>query len=290
MFIKYEDINIGPKRLAVIEQANEIVDEYKAMGIDLTLRSLHYQFVSRDLYLNTQQNYKNLGDILNDGRLAGLVSWEAMEDRTRELETLPFWDDPANALDAITAQYRIDLWDNQPTRVEVWVEKDAVIGTIQGVCERNRVPYFACRGNVSTSELWKAGRRLQDYIEQGQDVVVLHLGDHDPSGIDMTRDNQRRLSLFAEEEIDVRRIALNMDQVRRYNPPPNPVKMTDSKADGYISKFGTKCWELDALEPRVMVKLIQDAIDDIRDADAWNDKLQQQTDERQALTDLKQYL
>lgn len=290
MLIQYENKNIRGARLRTIEQANEIITEYEALGIQLTLRSLHYQFVSRDLFANTQANYKNLGDTLNDGRLAGLVSWEALEDLTRELEDLAWWADTKSAQRAIAQQYRSDAWANQDTRIEVWIEKDAGVGTIQGVCERNRVPYFACRGNVSSSELWKAGRRFMDYFEGGQEVVVLHIGDLDPSGWDMTRDNERRLSLFAEQDVEVRRIALNIDQVRRYRPPPNPVKMTDSRADTFINLFGHECYELDALEPRVLVQLIQDQIDDIRDADAWETYLEEEREGREALAGLSQYL
>lgn len=286
MLIAYEQLSIGPKRMAVIEQANQIIAEYDAQGFVLTLRQLYYQFVARDLLANTQANYKNLGDILNDGRLAGLVSWRSMEDRTRNLESLPHWDSPKDIVAACATQFRTDMWDSQPTRVEVWVEKDALVGVIEGVCRENDVPYFACRGNTSSSELWRAGRRFLDYIDRGQDVVVLHLGDHDPNGIDMTRDNQRRLSLFAETDIEVRRIALNIEQVRHYRPPPNPVKLTDSRAKGYIDLFGAKCWELDALEPRVIAKLIQDEIDDIRDPDQWETAMVEQQAGRDALAEI----
>lgn len=286
MKIEYEALTIGPKRLAVIEQANQIIAEYEAQGFVLTLRQLYYQFVARDLLANTQANYKNLGDILNDGRLAGLVSWRSMEDRTRNLEALAHWTSPKDIVASCASQFRIDLWDQQPTRVEVWVEKDALVGVIEGVCEANDVPYFACRGNTSSSELWRAGRRFLDYIDRGQDVVVLHLGDHDPNGIDMTRDNQRRLSLFAETDIEVRRLALNIDQVRRYRPPPNPVKFTDSRAQGYAALYGAKCWELDALEPRVIAALIKEAIDDIRDADQWQSAMAEQQAGRDALAEI----
>lgn len=277
MYICYEKLNIGPKRLAVIEQANDIIAEYEAEGFTLTLRQLYYQFVSRDLLANTQQNYKNLGDILGDGRLAGLVSWKSMEDRGREETALAHWRSPRDIVEACADQYRIDLWADQPTRVVVRIEKDALAGVIDKVCADNDVPYVACKGNTSLSEAWAAGRRILDYREQhGQGTIVLYLGDLDPSGWDMTRDNERRLSMFAEEPVEVRRIALNIDQVRHYNPPPNPVKLTDSKAKSYINQFGRKCWELDALEPRVIARLIQNEIDSIRVAHLWEAAINRQ--------------
>ena len=92
--IKYKDFNFRPATLAIITKANEIIAEYSAQGFDLTLRQLYYQFVSRDIIPNTQKSYKNLGSVVNDGRLAGLIDWSAIVDRTRELRTLPHWSEP----------------------------------------------------------------------------------------------------------------------------------------------------------------------------------------------------
>ena len=76
---------------------------------------------------------------------------------------------------------------------------------------------FACRGYASQSEQWRAGKRLANYLRANQRVVILHLGDHDPSGIDMTRDNDDRLSMFARSSrVELKRVALNMDQVEQY--------------------------------------------------------------------------
>jgi len=84
--IAYKDKNFSPSTLAVIDQANEIIDEYQTDGLKLTLRQLYYQFVSRALIANKQSEYKRLGSIINDARLAGLVDWKAIEDRTRNLK------------------------------------------------------------------------------------------------------------------------------------------------------------------------------------------------------------
>ena len=111
--------------------------------------------------------------------------------------------------------------------------------------------------------------RLQRYRKGRQKPLVLHLGDHDPSGKDMTRDITDRLSEFSEGTIEVRRLALNMSQITQYHPPPNPAKITDSRAAGYIAEFGGESWELDALEPAVIATLIRDAVFTVRDVDKW---------------------
>lgn len=266
---------------ALIDQAVQICDEYADQGFKLTLRQLYYQFVARAIIPNNMQSYKRLGGVINDARLAGELDWDAIEDRTRNLETLPHWESPKEILEATARQFRFDRWENQPTRVEVWIEKEALVGVIEPICNQLRVPYFACRGYTSQSEAWGAGQRFQDYVRAGQDVVVLHLGDHDPSGIDMTRDNDERLAMFVDldqsldgnQTVRVRRLALNFDQVQKYKPPPNPAKLTDSRADSYIEKHGRSSWELDALEPKVIARLIQTNVEMYVDSDAWEESV-----------------
>ena len=254
----------------LIEMANIICAEYMADGYTLTLRQLYYQFVSRDIIKNSQKEYDRLGSVINDARLAGRIDWDAIEDRTRNLERLSTWDSPKDILRATAEQFRYDWWDSQPVRIEIWVEKEALAGVIERIANKYRLPWFACRGYCSQSEAWRAGQRFQEHNERGQPVKVLHLGDHDPSGIDMTRDNGARLDLFSEDgDVEVIRLALNINQVRQYSPPPNPAKLSDSRATGYINKFGDKSWELDALSPQVIDQIVSDEIETYIDTHAW---------------------
>ena len=267
--IKYEDKRFRPETLERIGLANEIIDEYEAQGYSLTLRQLYYQLVARDYIPNTERSYKNLGKTISDGRLAGLISWDAIVDRTRSLRDLPHWENPSDILEGCRDQYRREKWADQPMRIEVWIEKDALVGVIDRICRSLDVPYFSCRGYTSQSEMWSAAQRMIEYEGEGQDTLILHLGDHDPSGIDMTRDIQERLYMFgAGTTVD--RIALNMNQVRMYNPPPNPAKTTDARFDSYRRQFGDDSWELDALEPKVMTKLIQENVEKHLDVEAWS--------------------
>jgi hypothetical protein len=280
--IKYQDINLGPAKLEVVKQANAIIREYAGQGFDLTLRQLYYQFVARDLIPNKLQEYKRLGDIINDARLAGLVDWDAIVDRTRNLRDLPHWDDPPDIVTAVSQQFRIDKWATQPNRVEVWIEKDALVGVIEGVCQSMDVPFFSCRGYTSQSEMWVAAQRLRRYAKRGQVPVILHFGDHDPSGIDMTRDIQDRLRMFMGG-MEIRRLALNMNQVEQYEPPPNPAKLTDSRCAGYMEIHGDESWELDALEPSVLADLIRGEIESLQEPDAWQEALDEEIKGREQL-------
>jgi len=270
---KFIEKKFSPAHLALIADANAIIAEYRQQGFILTLRQLYYQFVARDKLANRQKEYKRLGGIINDARLGGLIDWDAIEDRTRHLRSPSAWDNPASIVEACASQFKMDLWRTQPVRFEVWIEKDALVGVIEPVCEELRLPFFACRGYSSQSEQYTAGKRLARYRRNGQRVVVLHLGDHDPSGLDMTRDNEDRLSMFAGGPIKVERLALNMPQVEEYGPPPNPAKATDARFAGYQAEHGDESWELDALEPSVIAALIRDHVTGEFDPDKWEEAL-----------------
>jgi hypothetical protein len=285
-FIKYADKRFSPDKLKLLGAANQIIEQYEARGYSLTLRQLYYQFVARGLFANKQENYNLLGDLISDGRIAGLVSWSAIEDRTRNLRGMRTYDNPAEAVREAHAAYRRDKWERQQWRPEVWVEKDALVGVIAHICNELGVNYFACRGYNSQSEQWRAGQRMAWYYQQGQRPIVFHLGDHDPSGIDMTRDNRDRLSMFTGVPVMVVRLALNMDQVEQYNPPPNPAKVSDSRAGKYIEEFGTSSWELDALEPEVIAALIRENVLRIRDNDLYLDVLRREKSEQDDLQDV----
>lgn len=261
MKIRYRDFRFKPSTLATIEKANEIIAEYAAQGFDLTLRQLYYQFVSRDLIPNTMRSYKALGGVVNDGRLAGLIDWGSIVDRTREVRRLPHWSSPAEIVAACASQFNVDRWAGQPYRPEVWIEKDALVGMFERTCSGLDVPLLSCRGYTSQSEMWGSAQRLRGYRAARQVPVILHFGDHDPSGRDMSRDITDRLELFTGGALRFERLALNMDQVEDYAPPPNPAKVTDSRAAAYIAEFGHESWELDALDPSVLDGLVRGAIE-----------------------------
>lgn len=265
MKLKYCDINFREKSLDLIRLINSVIEEYRSQGYELTLRQVYYQLVARGFIPNNERSYKNLGNLINDGRLAGLIDWYSIVDRTRNLLRNSHWETPESVIESAMYSYKLDKWEEQPNYVEVWVEKDALIGIVSQICKKLDVPHFSCRGYTSQSEMWSAAQR---FIYQGhkESRTIIHLGDHDPSGIDMTIDIQERMFLFGAD-VYVKRVALTMDQIEKYNPPPNPTKLSDARATSYISEFGYECWELDALEPKVITKLIENEVTALMDCD-----------------------
>jgi hypothetical protein len=261
--IQYKEINFRQSSLDLINLVNEVIDDYKAQGYELTLRQVYYQLVARGYIPNNERSYKNIGNLINDGRLAGLIDWYAITDRTRNLRGNSHWDTPADVIASAKYSYLLDKWAGQPNYVEVWVEKDALVDVVGQACRPLDVPYFSCRGYTSQSEMWVAARRFLRQCDREQRIII-HLGDHDPSGIDMTRDIQDRLEMFGADVI-VKRVALTMNQIDHYNPPPNPAKITDSRCGRYIAQYGHESWELDALEPKVITTLINQEVTMYRD-------------------------
>lgn len=293
VFIEYIPKNFGADRADKIHKANDIIEEYFAQGYDLTLRQLYYQFVARGYIENSQKSYNNLGNVISEARLAGLVPWNRITDRTRNVKGGGGYDSPAHLINSLRYYYRRNLWETQDTYVEVWVEKEALANVVERACGELNLPWFCCRGYVSQSEMYAASERFKG-AGAGKQTVIVHLGDHDPSGIDMTRDIEERVNMlltgdanwretYGSPWVEVNRIALNMHQVRLYNPPPNPAKTTDARFTSYEAKHGDESWELDALEPDTLTDLIKQEVDQYIDRDAWDAALERQREETSQL-------
>lgn len=282
----FVDKKFGKEALAIIDTAVQICEDYGRQGYDLSLRQLYYQFVSRDLLANTEANYKRLGNIISDARLAGMLDWDSIKDRGRETTTNSHWNSIGDIISDCASQYNIDLWEGQENYVELMVEKQALEGVLEPVCRRWDIGFTANKGYSSSSALYEAGKRLEDKADKGKYVHIIYLGDHDPSGIDMTRDVLERLELFSGYSVEVRRIALNMDQVYKYYPPENPAKITDSRAKNYIKEFGYSSWELDALEPKILVRLVETEIQSLIDIQLFEDRKTYRDSQRDLLQEI----
>ncbi|KKL63102.1 hypothetical protein LCGC14_2178420, partial [marine sediment metagenome] len=217
--ICYEDHKFTPENLEIVEYANTLIAEFAADGLALTLRQLYYRFIATsDIFPNTLLSYKRLGKIINDARLAGLVDWESIEDRGRKLIQYDHWEDPEGVMRDAAGWFQLDKWEGQQHRVEVWVEKQALEAVVGQAAEPLDCAYFACKGYTSQSEMWRAAQRFEEYVADGHEPVIIHLGDHDPSGIDMTRDIVERINDVFGVVVQVDRIALNMNQVEEHQP------------------------------------------------------------------------
>lgn len=277
----YKDFNFRADSLLLIEQMNAIIRDMQRQGYVLSVRQLYYQLVAGAIIPNTEQSYKRITGLCNDARLAGMMDWDAIEDRTREFIRRSSWSDPQELMGICSRTFHMDLWENQSERVFVIVEKEALVGVLQRTCHAHDVPLLAARGYPSRTVVREfCEQMVLPAFDAGQEVTVLHLGDHDPSGIDMSRDLEEWIGVFCRsdergEYINFERIALNMDQINSQRPPPNPAKSTDSRFKDYAKKFGQKSWELDALKPAFLNQLVETHINYHVDDEKWQERLEE---------------
>lgn len=266
------------QKLVVI---NKIIEEYSKQGYRLTLRQLYYQLVSRDIILNNLKEYAKLSKLLVQGRMAGIVDWDAIEDRIR-VPFIPYWvEDIADAVRDTVSQYRLDRMENQDVYIEVWVEKDALSGVLKRITSHYHINLMVNRGYSSCTAMHDASVRIKDKQDEKK-CYILYLGDHDPSGVDMVRDIKSRLEEFGAE-VEVERIALTQEQIKKYSPPPNPAKIKDPRAKDYIAKFGNTSWEVDALNPEILHKIIRKSVEELIDSEKFEEKLEQEKEDKKKL-------
>lgn len=277
---KYKDVKFTPESLRRIEQCNEAIERYQEAGLRLTLRQLYYQLVTINAIPNEERSYRNLSRLVSDARLAGLVDWDAIEDRLRRPSVLSEWRTPYDLVQDAIAVYRRPRWDGQENYVELWVEKDALAGVLKPICNDTHITLMVNRGYSSISAMYESAQRYIDH--EDKQTFLLYLGDHDPSGEDMVRDVADRLSIFGANP-QVEKIALTMDQVRQYNPPPNPAKITDSRSPKYIAEHGHYSWEVDAIPPDALSIIVRNSIDELIDHDEMRRVIRQEAKDKARL-------
>lgn len=286
MKIRYITKRTGPELLYIIEKANEILIDHKRQGFDLTLRQLYYQFIGQKVFpsswidekyniehnlpansMNTIKNYKRLGGIIDDARKCGLLDWEYLEDRARNIVNAgPFFTGPQDVLNTYQNGLVIDCRSTQNKYVEIWVEKDAAVQVVDKVSRRYGMPFLAARGYLSTSEAHAAALRFRLENHHNRSAHIIYLGDHDPSGFDMSRDLESRMTeLYRVEDFTMHRVALNLDQVRERNLPPDPAKTTDARCKAYIERFGNESWELDAVNVKDLQRILATRAEQLTD-------------------------
>jgi len=263
---QFKEVRFRKKTLELIDQVNAIIADYQDQDLRLTLRQAYYQLVSANLVPNTEKSYKKVGTAVSNGRLAGLIDWDAIEDRVRQPKVQAEWDSLEELVEDALQSFRLPRLSGQRTYAELWVEKDALAGVLSPIANEYHVTLMVNRGYSSQSAMYEAAQRIEACMDdyECEEAVVFYLGDLDPSGEDMVRDIGARLSLFGCMA-EVEKIALTIDQVREYNLPPNPAKLTDTRAAAFIAKYGTESWEVDALPPAVLQQVIRESLDDALD-------------------------
>ena len=267
----------------ITDNSLEIIERYEK-GM-LTIRALHYQLVSVGM-TNSLSHYKRVVSAMIDARWDGLVDFDTFSDHDREMigetkyeQTILNYeiDRGKENIKAWMEFYFKNRWENQPYYPEVFIEKKALQGVFGSVCSENYVTLGACKGYPSLTFLNEATDRFNEAVLNGKKPVILYFGDYDPSGEDIPRSIEENIKRLGCEEIEVKRFALMEHQVIEWKLPPAPAKEGDSRTANW---GGLGQVELDAIEPKKLQKLCQNAIDEYFDYDLYSELKEVETVER----------
>ncbi len=274
-----------------------IIEDFMNQKITLTNRQLYYQLVASELIPNATEIYKRICEFLTDARYGGYIDWDAIEDRGRPRQMHAEWDNVKDFVNDAIQSYRLRRWSDQEYYVELYTEKQSSESILAPIADRYHISFSYNKGYSGAAPFYDLSKRIFRKISGGKDVVLLYAGDHDPSGIDMVRDIKERITEFltkGDDGYDVSAVemffhvvplALNMEQIRQYNPPPNPAKISDPRARKYVEQFGNVSWELDALRPEVLTDIIERGIQRFMDVYKYNSWIEKEKPDKQRLQD-----
>jgi len=298
-----------------LNEIETIVRAYQRQGIMMTNRTLYYQLVTTNSIPNAEAIYKRLCTFLTDARYGGYIDWSAIEDLGRVPERHSEWYNVAELIDSAILAYRLPRWNPQDRYIELFVEKQGMASVLQPIANKYHIYFGYNKGYSSAVTLYDLYKRIKEQLFDNDDefrkdykpCTILYLGDFDPSGLDMVRDIRERITEFlrkafekcsepefGDDEIDVKlgvtgcddvdenavfrvdHLALTSDQVQQYNPPPNPAKVTDPRAKGYVARYGRVSWELDSLRPDILRSIAEDGIRKYIDIDLYNEVIKRE--------------
>jgi hypothetical protein len=203
--------------------------------------------------------------LLKEGRERGDIPWSWIVDETRSIERVSTWDDPADYARCVAQSYRRDFWNQQPHRIQVWSEKGTVRGVLQPVLDEYAVGFLPVHGFSSATA---AHDIAED--DDGRDLIVLYVGDYDPSGMFMSEEDlPARFTKYDGDHVKLRRIALTVKQLRGLPSFPAADKKKDPRHKWFISNYGDRCWELDAMDPNNLRNCVEKAIKRLIEPIAW---------------------
>lgn len=261
--------------LGLIDTCETILAGYHQRGFTIAMRQLYYRLVIEGRVKNTPRSYENLVSLMTNARMAGRIDWEHIVDPSHCILPHETEETQLDILHKISDRLIGNLWKGQPNRVIVTVEKEAIATTMESFCREWGVTLLITRGYASSVSLREL---VNSYIIGAcPDITVLHFGDHDPSGLDISRDLQERLELFScgKAQINFCRVGLTMEQVEELHLPPNPTKVTDSRFSSYNRQHGGESWELEALDPSYLHGLLTAEIFKLIDFSTWNENRKQ---------------
>lgn len=248
-----------------------IAGELAANCQPITLRGLFYRIVSTGYFPSTDKaHYDKVGRLLCTLRRSGWIPYSWIVDNIRSTRKPSSWSGLEDFADTVRGAYRKDFWSSLPTYVHIFIEKDAMTGVIQPVTDELDVPLSPVRGYVSDSYAHSIG---SEWKRIAKPIYAFYIGDFDPSGFDLERSLREKLREHSGRSVPVdecwHRIALNASDFDEHNLFELAPKKSDSRTKKFIEQHGSRCAEVDALDPNVIRQRVRDAVMGQIPAGAW---------------------
>jgi len=266
----------------IVPKVNELLASFSYRP---TLRQIFYRLVAALLIPNTEVTYKGLSRATVAAREEDIIDPLAFTDRVRTSQggdygygsPEEFVQDMLDRLRHSPSQYARPMWTTQKTLPIIWLEKDALFTPVTTIADRYRVKVYAARGYSSFTAVYEAAQA----IDGAMPTKVLQLTDFDPSGEDMVRDLENRLTKYGASDFEVVKIALTSDQVSTLGLPPMPAKTSDPRYERFAASYGEEVVELDAIPPDELERIVSTAITSLIDNEAWNAEVEKARQERE---------
>ena len=268
----------------------DLAEEHSDQGENpVTARQVYYQAVVAGVVDKTENGYRKVLTSLSTQRESGELPWHWIADNARIRRQMSTFRDLGEALEEMQESYRRDYWRSQPNRVEVWVESDALATALQRVVLPYGVPLFTCRGQSSKTFIREAA---VDAARIGKPIHVIYVGDWDPTGLAIDRSLEERYERYSDDaELTLTRVAVTAEQIHEHGLPAGPAKSKDPN----FKRFASECTaeglavaavEAEALEPALLREVVEHAIVELVDVEAWKATRNYEAAERDQLAAL----
>ncbi len=317
-YVLYENWSPSPESKRLLDKINDLVEEYRDIGLRMTLRQLYYALFSRKfIHENSKQAYRRLGALVTSARMGGVLDWDAIEDRNRRPDVPSEFESIDELLNVAYDSFRLPRLVGQPRYVEVWIEKDALANVLLPTASEHHVTLMINKGYSSSSAIRESALRIRRRCADlgVSEATIVYLGDLDPSGEDMVRDIRDRVGMFLNRgqifnftagrpysggkvtletrqemlkrlpliDLTVEKLGITYEQVQEHGSPPNVTKKADPRSKGYIARYGKDCWELDALPPPELRRLVTERLGELLDMDTMAQVIEREDRDKRQL-------
>ena len=298
------------KTLRLLEDIDGVLEEY-ADYLPLTIRQVFYRLVGDQGYPKTENFYAAVQEASNRARRSGRIEFASIRDdgvsrRGGERHTYKTPRDYYKIHETLSNFYLRSWHDDQPTFVRLLSEASGMVPLLERAVGSLRIGVASSSGFDSLTvkhDLFEDA--LQRFKEHSQKTVLLHVGDHDPSGVSIHESMAEDLAAFCEDSsaadvddqiIELRRVALLPEQISLYSieTTPDDIKPTDSRSRAFLERGLAPAAQLEAIPPETLTEIVRQAVEDALDMDVLRQSRDRERRERREvgkkLDDVNRYL